>query len=216
MGGGSDRPRAGDRRPSGQAAGGGSPARAEREWKMAGRAVNRSPERRLIFAGAFPGAYGAVRLASELTPRRHCVACSAQTPRFYMFDRTPAHRLIAGPVSRSADLNPQQSGSIVLKVPAGCRDRLRTAVRRRPGKLRSPEPRPLAFAAARQTGAEWRRHRCIQDRKPPNSAGRPSLSRFTAKATLEFLVERKVTRPQSPSAGECVKATGASHANEAS
>lgn len=97
----------------------GALARAEREWRTAGRAIDRSAERRLVFAGAFPGAYGAVRLASELTPRRHCVACAARTPRFYMFDRTPAHRLIAGPVSKRAELGPRRQGDIVLKVPVG-------------------------------------------------------------------------------------------------
>jgi preprotein translocase subunit SecD len=95
-------------------------ARAEREWKTAGRAVNRSAERQLVFAGAFPGAYGAVRLASEQAPRWHCVACSARTPRFYVFDRTPAHRLLAGPVPKRAELGRRKQGdSIVLKVPAG-------------------------------------------------------------------------------------------------
>jgi SecD/SecF fusion protein len=95
-------------------------ARAEREWKTAGRGVHRGAERRLVFAGAFPGAYGAVRLASKLAPRRHCVACSALTPRFYMFDRTPAHRLIAGPVTKRAELGRSKRGdSTVLKVPPG-------------------------------------------------------------------------------------------------
>jgi len=98
----------------------GALVRAEREWKAAGRAVHRGAERRLIFAGAFPGAYGAVRLASKLAPRRHCAGCAAQTPRFYMFDRTPAHRLIAGPVSKRAELGRRKQGaSVVLKVPVG-------------------------------------------------------------------------------------------------
>ncbi len=97
----------------------GALVRAEHEWKTAGRGVHSSAERRLIFAGAFPGAYGAVRLASKLAPRRHCAACAVQTPRFYMFDRTPAHRLIAGPVSERAELRRRGGNNIVLEVPVG-------------------------------------------------------------------------------------------------
>ena len=98
----------------------GALSRAEREWKMAGRSIRRPEERRLILAGAFPGAYGAVRLASEQSPRGPCAACSALTPRFYRFDRTPAHRLIAGPVSNRAELRRGKRGDdIVLKVPVG-------------------------------------------------------------------------------------------------
>jgi SecD/SecF fusion protein len=95
-------------------------AQAEHEWKVAGRPVHRAAERRLILAGAFPGIYGAVRLAAEQSPRRHCVACSALAPRFYMFDRTPAHRLIAGPVSSKAELRRgKRKGNLVLEVPVG-------------------------------------------------------------------------------------------------
>jgi SecD/SecF fusion protein len=94
-------------------------ARSEREWRAAGRNVRRGPEKRLIFAGAFPGPYGAVRLAAAAAPRRHCVACSARTPRFYMFDRTPVHRLIAGPVAERAELGRRRRGEVVLRVPVG-------------------------------------------------------------------------------------------------
>jgi SecD/SecF fusion protein len=95
-------------------------ARAEREWKATGRPTNRGAERRLIFAGAFPSAYGAVRLASKQAGRRRCAECSASMPHFYMFDRSPAHRLIAGPVSARAELRHVRRGSmIVLKVPVG-------------------------------------------------------------------------------------------------
>lgn len=94
-------------------------ARSEREWKAAGRSVRQGPEKRLIFVGAFPGPYGAVRLAAAMAPRRHCVACSARTPRFYMFDRTPVHQLIAGPVPKRAALGRRRRGEVVLKVPVG-------------------------------------------------------------------------------------------------
>jgi SecD/SecF fusion protein len=94
--------------------------RARREWKEAGRSIHDPAEVRLIFAGAFPHAYGAVRLASKRAARRHCPACSASTPRFYMFDRSASHRLIAGPVSDRAALHRgARRGNIVLKVPVG-------------------------------------------------------------------------------------------------
>lgn len=95
--------------------------RAEREWRVAGRNVERQPSRQLIFSGAFPGPYGAVELASRQKTRRPCTACSASSPRFYMFDRSPAHELIAGPVADRADLRPGggQRGGIVLRVPVG-------------------------------------------------------------------------------------------------
>ncbi|MDX6600820.1 MAG: SecD/SecF fusion protein [Solirubrobacterales bacterium] len=95
-------------------------ARAEREWKEAGRSTHDPAEARLIFAGAFPRAYGAVRLASQRGARKHCRACSASTPRFYMFDRSASHRLIAGPVSNRAALHRgERRNNIVLKVPVG-------------------------------------------------------------------------------------------------
>jgi len=103
----------------------GALSRANREWRAAGRNVNRPANLGLILAGAFPTAYGAVNLASELTPREHCAACSASTSRFYMFDRTARHLLIAGPVTTRTDLRTSAVGErrrhdgIVLKVPAG-------------------------------------------------------------------------------------------------
>ncbi|HET8862908.1 MAG TPA: hypothetical protein VFM94_06645 [Solirubrobacterales bacterium] len=80
------------------------------------------PER---MAGAFPNAYGAVKLASERKPRAGCAMCSASSPRFYMFDRSTAHRLIAGPVTtrgalrRDAAGRPRRRDGIVLRVPVG-------------------------------------------------------------------------------------------------
>lgn len=103
----------------------GALSRANREWRAAGRNVDRPANLGLIFAGAFPTAYGAVKLASEQTPREHCETCSASTPRFYMFDRTARHRLIVGPVTTRTDLHTDAAGKrrrhdgIVLKVPVG-------------------------------------------------------------------------------------------------
>lgn len=98
--------------------------RANREWRAAGRDTVQMPNAQLISAGAFPNTYGAVRLASKQKPRRHCAACSASTPRFYMFDRSPAHKLTAGPFSARAQLRNAvgqraRHNDIVLKVPVG-------------------------------------------------------------------------------------------------
>lgn len=98
--------------------------KANREWRIADRDTRPSTNAQLISAGAFPNAYGAVRLASEQKPRKRCSACSASTPRFYMFDRSPIHKLIAGPFSGRAELRNtvgqrHRHSDIVLKVPVG-------------------------------------------------------------------------------------------------
>jgi SecD/SecF fusion protein len=98
--------------------------RANREWHTAGRNVSRPENARLIYAGAFPSAFGAVRIASEQKPRKHCAGCSASTPRFYVFDRSPVHELVAGPFPDRAELHgtvrqSQRHKDIVLKVPVG-------------------------------------------------------------------------------------------------
>lgn len=98
--------------------------RAEREWYAAGRNPDRPANAGLIFAGAFPNVYGAVKLASEEEPRETCAMCSASSPRFYMFDRSPAHELIAGPVTTRSTLRTDTLGrhrrrGVVLKVPVG-------------------------------------------------------------------------------------------------
>jgi SecD/SecF fusion protein len=99
--------------------------RANAEWRAAGRDINRSANAQLISAGAFPNTYGAVKLASEQKPRDRCGACSASTPRFYMFDRSPAHELVAGPFTNRAELRNStvsqrhRHNDIVLEVPVG-------------------------------------------------------------------------------------------------
>lgn len=93
----------------------------ERQWKAAGRSPDRRENEQLILAGAFPGPYGAVRLASRQASRK-CVSCAASGPRFYLFDRSPAHKLIAGPAARRAELGQVGEGGeagLVLKVPVG-------------------------------------------------------------------------------------------------
>jgi SecD/SecF fusion protein len=69
---------------------------AEKEWKEAGRAPD-VETRQLIYAGAFPTAYAAAKLASEQTPAP-CAECS-RDPSFYLFSKDPDHKLIAGPTN---------------------------------------------------------------------------------------------------------------------
>lgn len=105
------------------------PARAlrrmEREWRAAGRNANASTSQQLIFAGALPTAYAAVRLASEQGSSEPCPICSASTPRFYLFGRAEPHRLLAGPATTKADLHRGGAGEsrghpgVVLRVPVG-------------------------------------------------------------------------------------------------
>lgn len=98
--------------------------RANREWRAANRSTRRRANAQLISAGAFPSLYDAVKLASEQKPRKDCATCSASTPRFYVFDRSPNHELVAGPFSARAELRGSRSQrhrphNIVLKVPLG-------------------------------------------------------------------------------------------------
>lgn len=98
--------------------------KANHEWRAAGRSTRLLANAQLISAGAFPDVYGAVRLASEQKPRKRCAACSASAPRFYMFDRSPTHELIAGPFSARAELRNavgqrHRHNDIMLKVPVG-------------------------------------------------------------------------------------------------
>jgi len=98
--------------------------RAKHEWVAADRDVSLPMNKQLILDGAFPTAYGAVKLASERESREPCSACSASAPRFYMFERS-THELIAGPVAdRSilgrAAFDPQaRSERVVFRVPVG-------------------------------------------------------------------------------------------------
>jgi SecD/SecF fusion protein len=113
---------------------GGSPGReppagaleeAEEEWKEAGRSTKRPEDAQLIFAGAFPNAYGAVKLASEQKPVADCTECSTTKPRYYLFADDAKHTLIAGPEFSEEDLFISATGKkrsrkgTVLKVPAG-------------------------------------------------------------------------------------------------
>jgi len=77
---------------------------ANKEWEAAGRSVKKQENAQLIFAGAYPTAYGAVKLAAEQKPVADCTTCSTTKTRYYLFDGTPQHKLIAGPEFSKEDL----------------------------------------------------------------------------------------------------------------
>ena len=77
---------------------------ANKEWTAAGRSTSKQTNQQLIFSGAFAGPYGAVKLAAEQKPEPDCGNCSTNKPRYYLFDGTPQHKLIAGPEFAEKDL----------------------------------------------------------------------------------------------------------------
>jgi SecD/SecF fusion protein len=99
--------------------------KANKEWKAAGRDITKAENTQLIFSGAFPSAYGAVKLASEQTPEPDCENCSTNRPRYYLFSKGKDHRLIAGPEFSRKDLFITVTGKSrphegeVLVVPPG-------------------------------------------------------------------------------------------------
>jgi SecD/SecF fusion protein len=98
---------------------------AETEWREAGRGTQKRENQQLLFTGAFPSAYGAVKLASEQKPVADCTNCSTTKPRYYLFAKDFKHELIAGPEFSEEDLFISATGKKrphkgeVLKVPAG-------------------------------------------------------------------------------------------------
>ena len=60
---------------------------SEERWEEAGRDPKSIENQQLIFAGAYPNAYGAALLASEQKPDQSCDNCSVAKPRYYLFDR---------------------------------------------------------------------------------------------------------------------------------
>ncbi len=99
--------------------------KANEEWKDAGRSISSRESQQLIFAGAFPNAYGAVKLASEQKPVEDCTTCSTSRPRYYLFGKDFLHKLIAGPEFTKADLFLTPTGKkrpktgTVIEVPPG-------------------------------------------------------------------------------------------------
>ncbi len=98
---------------------------AEKEWKEAGRPPKKPTNQRLVFSGAFPSAYGAVKLASEQEAVKNCTHCSTTKPRYYLFKENDSHDLVAGPENKVEDLYIDVSGrkrahkGEVIKVPVG-------------------------------------------------------------------------------------------------
>ncbi len=77
---------------------------ANKEWEAAGRNITKNENKQLIFAGAYPSAYGAVKLAEEQEPEPGCEKCSSTRTRYYLFSPDDKHKLIAGPEFTKADL----------------------------------------------------------------------------------------------------------------
>ena len=77
---------------------------ANKEWEAAGRTVTKQENEQLIFAGAYPSAWGAVKLAEEQEPEPECEKCSSNRKRYYLFSHDEKHKLIAGPEFTKADL----------------------------------------------------------------------------------------------------------------
>ncbi|HWO84278.1 MAG TPA: protein translocase subunit SecD [Solirubrobacterales bacterium] len=98
---------------------------SEKRWEEAGRNVHKNEVKRLIFSGAYPTAYDAVKLASEQPPAEDCEDCSVARPRYYLFDKDEPGEALAGPELAKKDLYVTPTGEklskdgIVLEVPPG-------------------------------------------------------------------------------------------------
>jgi SecD/SecF fusion protein len=98
---------------------------SEKRWEEAKRSPKKRQNQQLIFAGAYPTAYGAALLASEQKPVENCKNCSVSRPRFYLFERQEPHELIAGPELSKKDLyisptcEKRPKNGIVVEVPTG-------------------------------------------------------------------------------------------------
>ena len=99
--------------------------KATEEWEAANRNIAKFENQQLLYSGAFPAAYNAVKLASEQKPVEDCTTCSTSRPRFYLFGESKQHELIAGPEYKEKDLYLRPTGAerphkgIVIEVPAG-------------------------------------------------------------------------------------------------
>jgi SecD/SecF fusion protein len=103
----------------------GAVKQSEKRWEKAGRNVKSTENAQLIAAGAYPNAYEAALLAAEQEPAKNCESCSVAKPRYYLFEKAPPHKLIAGPELTEKDLYVSATGEkrpkngIVVKIPAG-------------------------------------------------------------------------------------------------
>jgi SecD/SecF fusion protein len=97
----------------------------EQTWRDAGRNPNSPLNNQLVVSGALPTAYEAVKLAAQQEPDPGCEQCSEASPRYYLFDRTDEHGLLAGPEKTEKDLFVTPTGEKlprngeVLVVPPG-------------------------------------------------------------------------------------------------
>ncbi|HVD39373.1 MAG TPA: protein translocase subunit SecD [Solirubrobacterales bacterium] len=98
---------------------------SEKRWEAAGRNVHKNEVKGLIFSGAYPTAYEAVKLASEQPPVEDCEDCSIARPRYYLFDKDEPGEALAGPELAKKDLYVTPTGEklskdgTVLEVPPG-------------------------------------------------------------------------------------------------
>jgi SecD/SecF fusion protein len=98
---------------------------SEKRWEKAGRNVKSVENAQLIAAGAYPNAYEAALLAAEQEPAKNCESCSVAKPRYYLFEKAPPHKLVAGPELTEKDLYVSATGEkrpkngIVVEIPAG-------------------------------------------------------------------------------------------------
>jgi SecD/SecF fusion protein len=95
------------------------------EWKEAGRSISKLENQQLLYAGAYPTAYGAVQLAAEQKPVENCENCSTDRSRFYLFSKAGQPKLIAGPEFAREDLfikptgEKRAAGGTVIELPVG-------------------------------------------------------------------------------------------------
>jgi SecD/SecF fusion protein len=100
----------------------------EKEWKEAGRNPKSFENGTLIASGAYPNAYQAALLAEQQEPKskEECEQCSVAKPRFYLFEDSAKHKLLAGPELNEKDLYESptgetlaKTGTTVIEIPAG-------------------------------------------------------------------------------------------------
>ncbi len=97
---------------------------SNKRWRDAGRDPTEPLAQQLVLSGAYPNAYQAAQLARKQEPQP-CNDCTASTPRYYLFDQEPPHKLIAGPETSKHDLYVSPTGQkrprdgIIVKVPVG-------------------------------------------------------------------------------------------------
>jgi SecD/SecF fusion protein len=98
---------------------------SEERWEAAGRNPKSFDNEQLVRAGAYPNAYEAALLASEQEPDTECKNCTVAKPRYYLFEKDPPHRLLAGPEQKESDLYVSPTGKeiprdgIVVEIPEG-------------------------------------------------------------------------------------------------